>query len=62
VAYLGDICIANGIPIVQPTGGHALYLDAKALLPQIPWQQYPAWSLRLCSIRKGESAQCRSTR
>jgi tryptophanase len=53
VAYLGDICIANDIPIVRPTGGHALYLDARGLLPHIPWQEYPAWALALLLYLEG---------
>ena len=45
IAYLGDRLIAAGVPIVQPTGGHAVYLDAREMLPHIPPTQYPAWSL-----------------
>lgn len=45
VAYLGDILTANGIPIVQPPGGHAIYIDAKGMLPHIPQSEYPAWAL-----------------
>lgn len=45
IAYLGDKLTAAGVPIVQPTGGHAVYLDAHELLPHIPVDQYPAWSL-----------------
>ena len=53
VAYLGEICMHNGIPIVQPPGGHALYLDAKAMLPHIPWNEYPAWASRLVLYLEG---------
>ena len=45
IAYLGDKLLAGGVPIVQPTGGHAIYIDARAMLPHIPPLQYPAWAL-----------------
>jgi len=45
IEYLGDKLVAAGVPIIEPTGGHAVYLDARALLPQIPPLEYPAWSL-----------------
>lgn len=45
IAYLGDKLTDAGIPIVKPTGGHAVYLDAKKILPHINPTQYPAWSL-----------------
>jgi len=44
-AYLGDKLMDAGISIVQPAGGHAIYIDAKEMLPHIPPLQYPAWSL-----------------
>lgn len=53
VAYLGDILTANGIPIVQPPGGHAIYIDAKGMLPHIPQSEYPAWALSLALYLEG---------
>lgn len=44
-AYLGEKLTDAGISIVQPTGGHAVYIDAGAMLPDIPPLKYPAWSL-----------------
>jgi tryptophanase len=45
IAYLGDRLVAAGVPIVQPPGGHAIYLDAQEIAPHIPVAGYPAWSL-----------------
>ncbi len=53
VEYLGEICMHNDIPTILPTGGHALYLDARALLPHIPWYEYPAWTLSLLLYLEG---------
>lgn len=44
-AYLAEKINAAGIATVQPTGGHAVYIDAKATLPHIPPRQYPAQAL-----------------
>ncbi len=44
-AYLGDHIAAAGVPIVQPPGGHAIYLDARAFLPHIPADQFPGVAL-----------------
>jgi tryptophanase len=44
-AYLGNHIAERGIPIVQPPGGHAIYLDARAFLPHIPLDQFPGVAL-----------------
>ncbi len=43
--YLGRHIAAAGVPIVQPPGGHAIYIDAGAMLPHIPPLHYPAQAL-----------------
>jgi len=44
-AYLGEHITAQGVPIVQPPGGHAIYLDARVFLPHIPPEQFPGVTL-----------------
>src|SRR6266568_1589857 len=44
-AYLGNHILEHGVPIVQPPGGHAIYLDARAFLPHIPLEQFPGVAL-----------------
>jgi len=44
-AYLGRHISAEGVPIVQPPGGHAIYLDARAFLPHVPPAQFPGVAL-----------------
>ena len=44
-AYLGNHIAAEGVPIVQPPGGHAIYIDARAFLPHIPTDHFPAVAL-----------------
>src|SRR6267154_3720115 len=44
-AFLGNHIAAEGVPIVQPPGGHAIYIDARAFLPHIPPAQFPGVAL-----------------
>ncbi|MBX2887365.1 MAG: tryptophanase [Ferruginibacter sp.] len=45
IEYLAEKLTAAGVPVMQPAGGHAVYLDAKAMLPHIPVNQYPGQAL-----------------
>ncbi len=44
-SYLGSHIAERGVPIIQPPGGHAIYIDAKAMLPHIPPSRYPGQAL-----------------
>ena len=45
VAHLGELLDQAGVPIVKPVGGHAVYIDARRMLPHIPQSQYPGQAL-----------------
>ena len=45
VRYLGDLISRAGVPIVQPVGGHGVYLDAQRILSGLPREQFPAQAL-----------------
>jgi tryptophanase len=57
-AYLGDALDAAGVPVVKPIGGHAVYLDAKALLGHIGPLQYPGQSLAVALYQTGGIRSC----
>ncbi len=47
VAYLGTKMKQYGIPVLEPFGGHAIFIDAKKILPDIPKEEFPAQTLAL---------------
>lgn len=49
IEYLSNKLIDAGIPVMQPAGGHAVYIDAKEFLSHIPVEQYPGQAL-VCAI------------
>ena len=57
-AYLGEALDAAGVPVVKPTGGHAVYLDARALLSHLDPLQYPGQSLAVALYVHGGIRSC----
>jgi tryptophanase len=57
-AYLGEALVDAGVPCVQPIGGHAVYIDAAALLPHIPPLAYPGQALACALYREGGIRGC----
>jgi tryptophanase len=51
--YRGEKLLSAGIQIVEPTGGHAVYLDARPFLPHLKPEDYPAWALSLALYLEG---------
>lgn len=49
VEYLGEGLLKAGVPIIEPPGGHAIYIDAASFLPHIPPSKFPGQAL-LCAL------------
>jgi tryptophanase len=57
-AYLGEALDRSGVPVVKPIGGHAVYLDARALLPHVPPLAYPGQALAVALYEAGGIRGC----
>ena len=56
--YVGEKLLASGVQIVEPPGGHAIYLDACAFCPHIPREQFPAQALSVALYRSAGIRTC----
>jgi len=56
--YLADALVDAGVPIVRPAGGHAVYVDARALLPHVPPLAYPGQTLAVALYEAGGIRSC----
>jgi len=53
IRYLGEGVVRQGLPIVQPPGGHAIYIDAGAFLPHVPRTAFPGQALACAFFEHG---------
>ncbi|MGE5679965.1 MAG: tryptophanase [Bacillota bacterium] len=53
VEYLGEKLIAAGVPIIEPPGGHAIYIDAKRFLPDVPAEKFPGQAVACALYLEG---------
>ena len=53
IQYINERLDAMGVPVMKPAGGHAIFVDAKKMLPHIPSLQYPAQSLAVALYIQG---------
>ncbi len=53
VTAFGEALAAAGVPVVEPIGGHAVYIDGRAFAPHLPPEQYPAQALTIALYREG---------
>ncbi len=57
-AYLGEHIAREGVPIMQPPGGHAIYIDARAFLPHVPPEEFPGVALACELYLEGGIRSC----
>lgn len=57
VAYLGNKLKEKGIPIIEPTGGHGVYVDGRRFFPQIPQGEFPSQRL-VCALFEEAGVRC----
>ncbi len=56
--YVLERLVAEGVPVMRPAGGHAVFLDAGAMLPQIPPLHYPGQALATALYEEGGVRSC----
>ncbi len=57
VAYLGKLLKERGVPIVEPTGGHGVYVDGRRFFPHIPQREFPSQRL-VCAAYEEAGVRC----
>jgi tryptophanase len=58
IRYVVERLAEAGIPVVQPAGGHAVFLDAARFLEHLPWSRYPGQALALELYKEGGIRSC----